>query len=155
MHVWESEDDFDSSATEFDSVNSSCCSFPTKDIFVSEPLCVPFSKEFLSDFLFSDNTHPVQEAVGTHQETTNQPTVFRCCEQAHRHADLEDSIEESSHRISSDLGNYWLYHHREHVVWKEEDQADECAPIRRNKRFLRYVCHEPVFTTVINQFSLQ
>ncbi len=117
-------------------MNSSCCSFPTKDIFVSEPLCVPFTKEFLSDFLFSDNGHPGQEAFATHQEMPNQPAAIQCFETSHRPADHENGFDESSNRISPELGNYWLYHHREHV-WTDEDQADACAPIRRNKRCLR------------------
>jgi hypothetical protein len=115
-------------------VNSSCCSFPSKDIFVSEPLCAPFSKEFLSDFLYSDNAHPVQESFGAHQELANPPAVGQSCENAHRPADPQSGVEETSNRISTDLGNYWLYHHREHVVWKEEDQTDACASNRRNSR---------------------
>ena len=141
MHVWESEDDFDTSATELDSVDSSCCSFPTKELFSSEPLYVPFSKEFLSDFLYTDHSlpaHSAQEDVGAQQEAVNQAAVVRFFENSHRSAEFDNEFEESSNRNSSDLGNYWLYHHQEQqIAWKEEYEKDACTPIRINKRYLK------------------
>jgi hypothetical protein len=49
VHVWD-----ESVRTAEEPVSNQVCCFQGKDIFSNESVCVPISKEFLSEFLFSD-----------------------------------------------------------------------------------------------------
>ena len=116
-------------------METTCFSFASRDIFSAD--CIPFSKEFLSDFLFSESSvSHQQDGQGSRQDSNSNNLEVQDC---HRSIDSEAVSCSSSNRVMPDISNYWLYQHRDNVSWKDQEDIDSSlSTIRCKKRFVRY-----------------
>ncbi len=143
LRAWECCDDFDTSSSEFDSVDLCSSSFSINDISASDQICVLATKTCLEDNCTGKGllVNQVHEPLGIFQEMAIQPTVIQS-----RPAWL--AAEEDSNHMPSDFGNDGL-HHKNYshgdLSWKEENPADDCEPMRQKKRRFRYSCNRAAF----------
>jgi hypothetical protein len=133
-NVTEIDDETEISATELDSVESNCYTFASKEMFSSD--CIPFTKEFLSDFLCCESSSGICEETGTKIESNT--SSFEAPD-GHRTFTSEACGGTGSNRAGPDLTNYWLYQNRDNVSWKDQEDIDSSlSSIRCKRKLQRY-----------------